>query len=61
VLADGAPRARGRAPRLGQSAPKLLAELGYDNERIRQLVDDGIIGVDERNDKVAAIDPGQRS
>lgn len=47
VIADGAPRARGRAPRIGQNTAELLVELGYSADRIRQLVDDGVIAVDD--------------
>ncbi|MPY55679.1 CaiB/BaiF CoA transferase family protein [Streptomyces spongiae] len=51
VVADGAPRARGGAPRLGESAPALLAELGYSAEDIQQLVDAGVIaGTDAYED-----------
>jgi crotonobetainyl-CoA:carnitine CoA-transferase CaiB-like acyl-CoA transferase len=45
VIADGAPRARGRAPELGQDTASLLAELGYDSARIARLARDGVIGV----------------
>ena len=43
VIADGAPRARGRAPILGQSAPAVLTELGYAPADIRRLADEGVI------------------
>ena len=46
VIADGAPRARGRAPRLGESAAALLGELGYSTEHIQRLVDAGVISAD---------------
>ncbi|OBJ08867.1 CaiB/BaiF CoA-transferase family protein [Mycobacterium sp. 1465703.0] len=45
VMADGAPRARGRAPRLGESAPALLAELGYGPKEIEDLVAAGVIAL----------------
>lgn len=45
VIADGAPRARGRAPKLGQDTASLLAELGYDSARVARLARDGVIGV----------------
>lgn len=43
IIADGAPRARGRAPELGQDSASLLAELGYDSSRIARLARDGVI------------------
>lgn len=43
IIADGAPRARGRAPRLGESTGELLAELGYADDEIAELVDSGVI------------------
>lgn len=45
VIADGAPRARGRAPELGQDTASLLAELGYNSARVARLARDGVIGV----------------
>jgi crotonobetainyl-CoA:carnitine CoA-transferase CaiB-like acyl-CoA transferase len=51
VIADGAPRARGRAPRLGESAPALLADLGYSAEDMQELVKAGVIaGIDAYED-----------
>ena len=47
VVADGAPRARGRAPRLGESTAALLSELGYPPDDIRRLADAGVIAVAE--------------
>ncbi|MEU6729378.1 CaiB/BaiF CoA-transferase family protein [Nonomuraea wenchangensis] len=45
LIADGAPRARGRAPLIGEHTVALLAELGYDAERIRRLARDGVIAI----------------
>lgn len=43
IVADGAPRARGRAPRLGESNYSVLSDLGYDPTTIRCLVEAGVI------------------
>lgn len=43
VIADGAPRARGRAPELGQSTAALLAEIGYNESAIGELVAAGVV------------------
>ncbi|MEU6147480.1 CaiB/BaiF CoA-transferase family protein [Streptomyces sp. NPDC047081] len=45
IVADGAPRARGHAPELGADTFAALAELGYDDEHITALVEDGVVGV----------------
>jgi crotonobetainyl-CoA:carnitine CoA-transferase CaiB-like acyl-CoA transferase len=45
IIADGAPRARDRAPELGEDTASLLAELGYDSARIEQLARAGVVGV----------------
>lgn len=47
VIADGAPRARGRAPRLGESTATLLSGLGFDDDEIRRLVTKSVVTVDE--------------
>lgn len=44
IVSDGAPRARGRAPELGRDSVAVLAELGYDGDRIAALADAGVIG-----------------
>lgn len=43
IIADGAPRARGNAPRLGDSTAALLAELDYDDRGIQDLIDRGVV------------------
>lgn len=43
IISDGAPRARGHAPALGQDTAALLAELGYDAGRIARLARDGVV------------------
>ncbi|MFF4507003.1 CaiB/BaiF CoA transferase family protein [Streptomyces sp. NPDC001401] len=50
IVADGAPRARGRAPELGADTIAVLAELGYDDDRIAALVEDGVVGVHDAGD-----------
>lgn len=50
VIADGAPRARGRSPRLGETAPELLAEIGYSTDDIASLSDRGIIALTPTDD-----------
>ncbi|MGW3127353.1 CaiB/BaiF CoA transferase family protein [Streptomyces sp. NPDC001123] len=47
IVADGAPRARGRAPEVGSSTGAVLAELGYDEERIAALVEEGVVAVSD--------------
>jgi hypothetical protein len=47
IISEGAPRARGRAPRLGESTPALLTELLYDQTQISDLLRDGVIGIAE--------------
>jgi crotonobetainyl-CoA:carnitine CoA-transferase CaiB-like acyl-CoA transferase len=43
VIADGAPRARRRAPSLSESAPRLLEELGYSRDDIQRLASEGVV------------------
>jgi crotonobetainyl-CoA:carnitine CoA-transferase CaiB-like acyl-CoA transferase len=43
IIADGAPRARGKAPRIGESTSGLLAELGYDDQQIEALLRDRVV------------------
>ncbi|MGW1561116.1 CaiB/BaiF CoA transferase family protein [Streptomyces sp. NPDC002144] len=50
IVADGAPRARGRAPELGADSAAVLAELGYGDEQIAALVEDGVVGVHDAGD-----------
>jgi crotonobetainyl-CoA:carnitine CoA-transferase CaiB-like acyl-CoA transferase len=45
IVADGAPRARGPAPEVGADTLAILGELGYDDERIAALVEDGVVAV----------------
>jgi crotonobetainyl-CoA:carnitine CoA-transferase CaiB-like acyl-CoA transferase len=51
IVADGAPRARGRAPLLGESTTALLAEMGYGPSQIDELVEAGVVGASD------AVDP----
>jgi crotonobetainyl-CoA:carnitine CoA-transferase CaiB-like acyl-CoA transferase len=44
VVSDGAPRIRARAPRLGENTVEILRDAGYDDNAIRQLIDDNVIG-----------------
>jgi len=44
LIADGAPRARGKAPEVGQDTVALLAELGVGEQDIRALTRDGVVG-----------------
>ncbi|MBL1101514.1 CaiB/BaiF CoA transferase family protein [Streptomyces coffeae] len=44
IVSDGAPRARGPAPALGENTVAVLSELGYDGERITALVEAGVVG-----------------
>jgi crotonobetainyl-CoA:carnitine CoA-transferase CaiB-like acyl-CoA transferase len=45
IVSDGAPRARGAAPELGQDTEAVLADLGYDGQRISALVEAGVVAV----------------
>ena len=45
LIADGAPRARRRAPRLGEDTVTLLTEVGMADQEIRGLMHDGVVGV----------------
>lgn len=44
MIADGAPRASGPAPRIGASSGELLVELGLDADEIRRLAESGVVG-----------------
>ncbi|MDQ0381405.1 CaiB/BaiF CoA transferase family protein [Amycolatopsis thermophila] len=44
LVADGAPRARRKAPELGQDTVALLVELGIGDHEIRTLVRDRVVG-----------------
>jgi crotonobetainyl-CoA:carnitine CoA-transferase CaiB-like acyl-CoA transferase len=46
IIADGAPRARGRAPHLGETTGALLIELGYSEDDIRELAERGTVAAD---------------
>ncbi|WP_063630385.1 CaiB/BaiF CoA transferase family protein [Amycolatopsis thermoflava] len=43
LIADGAPRARRRAPGIGQDTVDLLTELGIGDHEVRALVRDGVV------------------
>ena len=43
IIADGAPRARGKAPRIGESTAEILAELGYDDRTVEALLRDHVV------------------
>jgi crotonobetainyl-CoA:carnitine CoA-transferase CaiB-like acyl-CoA transferase len=45
IVSDGAPRARGAAPELGRDTEAILADLGYDAQRISALVEAGVVAV----------------
>jgi crotonobetainyl-CoA:carnitine CoA-transferase CaiB-like acyl-CoA transferase len=45
IVADGAPRACGPAPELGQQTEAVLAELGYDAARVSALARAGIVAM----------------
>ncbi|ONH60481.1 CoA transferase [Frankia sp. CcI49] len=51
IVSDGAPRARGRAPALGQDTLSVLSGLGYDGERISTLIERGVVGACSRDDE----------
>ncbi len=48
IISDGAPRARGRAPLLGESTSALLAEIGYSDNEIDDFVADGVVTAHDR-------------
>jgi CoA:oxalate CoA-transferase len=54
LIADGAPRAHRRAPRVGENSVTLLTELGLSDADIQGLTQDRVIGVDEQLAPVAA-------
>lgn len=54
LIADGAPRAHRRAPRVGEDTVTLLGELGLSDADIQDLMQDRVIGVDEQLASVAA-------
>lgn len=58
LIADGAPRAHRRAPRIGEDTMSLLAELGLGDAEIRDMLRDRVIGVDEQLVPVAAAQVG---
>jgi crotonobetainyl-CoA:carnitine CoA-transferase CaiB-like acyl-CoA transferase len=43
IVADGAPRARGRAPELGDATVRLLKEVGYDDAAVDGLIAAGTV------------------
>jgi crotonobetainyl-CoA:carnitine CoA-transferase CaiB-like acyl-CoA transferase len=45
IISDGAPRAHGKAPRLGESTAALLSELGYAERDVEELLSVGVIAV----------------
>lgn len=53
VVADGAPRARGRAPRPGEHTEQILAGLGFSPEQIDDLRDRGVVGAALPRDEAA--------
>ena len=55
IVADGAPRARGPAPEVGADTLAILGELGYDDERIAALVEDGIVGVPDADESACTL------
>ena len=46
LVADGAPRARSKAPKIGADTRALLGELGMGEDEIARLVEAGVIGID---------------
>lgn len=50
IISDGAPRARGRAPRLGESTCSVLTELGYDTDTILRYIESGVISSPEHEE-----------
>ncbi|MFD4511102.1 CaiB/BaiF CoA transferase family protein [Streptomyces sp. NPDC058457] len=52
IVADGAPRARGRAPGVGADTVAVLTGLGYDDERIAALAEAGVVGVPKAGEAV---------
>jgi crotonobetainyl-CoA:carnitine CoA-transferase CaiB-like acyl-CoA transferase len=51
IIADGVPRARGKAPRLGESTSEVLSELGYNEEQIEDLHRHGVIADAQRDNE----------
>jgi crotonobetainyl-CoA:carnitine CoA-transferase CaiB-like acyl-CoA transferase len=45
IVSDGAPRARGAAPELGRDTAAVLADLGYDEQRVSALLEAGVVAV----------------
>ena len=43
IVADGAPRARGRSPKVGESTRALLSEIGYEVADIDSFAANGIV------------------
>ena len=54
LIADGAPRARTRAPGAGADTRSLLGELGMDNNEIARLAEAGVIGLDASAERLVA-------
>jgi crotonobetainyl-CoA:carnitine CoA-transferase CaiB-like acyl-CoA transferase len=54
VVSDGAPRARAKAPGIGADSSVLLRELGMDESEIKQLVQQGVIAIDESTERLAS-------
>jgi crotonobetainyl-CoA:carnitine CoA-transferase CaiB-like acyl-CoA transferase len=43
IISDGAPRARGRAPRIGEDSSRLLFEIGYTTEEVASLCSANVV------------------
>ena len=54
LVTDGAPRARAKAPRIGADSSVLLDELGMDESEIAQLVQQGVIAIDESTERLVS-------
>ena len=50
IVSDGAPRARGRAPGLGNDTARLLEGVGYADDELIQLAAKGIIALPQNDD-----------
>lgn len=54
LVADGAPRARGKAPTVGADTRALLGELGMGEDEIARLVEAGVIGIDASAERLVS-------